>query len=125
MVATANLGERAGLLAGAALMLDYVLNVAVGISAGVGAIVSAIPRLQPHILGLCLAILLVLTFVNLRGVREAGLAFMAPTLAFVACLSGVIVAGSSKLGLMADIPCLQRQFPDPDRRSVRSACGYW
>ena len=73
IVATANLGERAGLLAGAALMLDYILNVAGGISAGVGAIVSAFPRLQPHILGLCLAILLVLTFVNLRGVREAGL----------------------------------------------------
>ena len=96
IVASANLGERAGLLAGAALMLDYVLNVAVGISAGVGAIVSALPRLQPHTLGLCLAILLALTLVNLRGLREAGLAFMLPTYVFVTSLGGVIVAGLFK-----------------------------
>ena len=93
IVASANLGARAGLLAGAALMLDYILNVAVGISAGVGAIVSAMPSLQPHTLALCLGILVVLTLINLRGVREAGLAFMAPTYIFVACLGGVIVAG--------------------------------
>lgn len=93
IVASANLGARAGLLAGAALMLDYILNVAVGISAGVGAIVSAVPSLQPHALALCLGILVVLTLINLRGVREAGLAFMAPTYVFVACLGGVIVAG--------------------------------
>jgi amino acid transporter len=93
IVASANLGARAGLLAGAALMLDYILNVAVGISAGVGAIVSAVPSLQPHTLALCLGILVVLTLINLRGVREAGLAFMAPTYIFVACLGGVIVAG--------------------------------
>jgi amino acid transporter len=93
IVASANLGERAGLLAGASLMLDYILNVAVGISAGVGAIVSAVPALQPQTLGLCLLILGMLTLVNLRGVREAGLVFMAPTYVFVACLGGVIVAG--------------------------------
>jgi amino acid transporter len=93
IVASANLGARAGLLAGAALMLDYILNVAVGISAGVGAIVSAVPSLQPHTLALCLGILVVLTLINLRGVREAGLAFMAPTYIFVACLGGVIVVG--------------------------------
>src|SRR6202035_3015391 len=76
-VASENLGSRLGLLAGAALMLGYILNVAVGISAGVGAIVSAIPSMQPHPLTLCLAILAVLKIINLRGVREAGLAFMA------------------------------------------------
>jgi amino acid transporter len=96
IVASANLGARAGLLAGAALMLDYILNVAVGISAGVGAIVSAVPKLQPHTLGLCLAILVILTIVNLRGLREAGLAFMLPTYVFVASLSGLIVAGLFK-----------------------------
>jgi amino acid transporter len=57
IVASANLGQRVGLFAGAALMIDYILNVAVGISAGVGAMVSAIPSLQPHTLRLCLAIL--------------------------------------------------------------------
>src|SRR3954454_10027547 len=55
-VASENLGPAAGLLAAAALMIDYTLNVAVGISAGVGALISALPRLQPHTLGLCLAI---------------------------------------------------------------------
>jgi amino acid transporter len=95
-VASHNLGARAGLLAGAALMIDYVLNVAVGISAGVGALVSALPRLQPHTLSLCLAILLLLTLVNLRGVRETGLVFMAPTYLFVACLGGVILFGVAK-----------------------------
>jgi amino acid transporter len=58
IVASANLGQRVGLFAGAALMIDYILNVAVGISAGVGAMGSAIPALQPHTLRLCLAILL-------------------------------------------------------------------
>jgi amino acid transporter len=95
-VASHNLGARAGLLAGAALMIDYILNVAVGISAGVGALVSALPRLQPHTLSLCLAILLLLTLVNLRGVRETGLVFMAPTYLFVVCLGGVILFGVAK-----------------------------
>ena len=92
-VATQNLGTRAGVVAGAALMIDYVLNVAVGISAGVGALVSALPQLQPYTLPLCLAILVILTVVNLRGVRETGLALMAPTYVFVGCLGGVILLG--------------------------------
>ena len=69
-VARENLGANAGLLAASALMTDYVLNVAVGISAGVGALLSAIPALQPHRLALCILILILLTVVNLRGVRE-------------------------------------------------------
>src|SRR5215470_4736087 len=72
-VAKQNLGATAGLLAAAALLIDYVLVVAVGISAGVGALVSAVPGLQPHTLAICLAILVLVTLVNLRGVREAGL----------------------------------------------------
>jgi len=93
IVASANLGARAGLVAGAALMLDYVLNVAVGISAGVGAVVSAVPALQPHTLILCLAILAILTLVNLRGLRDAGAIFMAPTYVFVLCLGTTILIG--------------------------------
>ena len=92
-VASQNLGAHAGLLAAAALMIDYILNVAVGISAGVGALVSALPNLQPHTLGLCLGILLILTLVNLRGTREAGIAFMAPTYVFVGSLLIVICLG--------------------------------
>src|SRR4051812_26214598 len=72
-VAKENLGAAAGLLAAAALMLDYVLVAAVGVSAGVGALVSAVPRMQPYTLELCLAILAGITVVTLRGVRESGL----------------------------------------------------
>src|SRR3979411_2138431 len=78
-VARENLGAGAGVLAGAALMIDYLLNVAVGISAGIGALVSAVPSLQPHTLSMCLLVLALLTIVNLRGIREAGTAFIAPT----------------------------------------------
>src|ERR1700753_4193405 len=69
-VARQNLGASAGLLAAAALLIDYVLVVAVGISAGVGALVSAVPGLQPHTLGICLGILGLIMLINLRGVRE-------------------------------------------------------
>ena len=85
-VASQNLGPNAGVLAASALMIDYVLTAAVGISAGVGALVSAAPSLQPHTLGLCLAILAVITIVNLRGARETGAIFMLPTYAFVGTL---------------------------------------
>jgi amino acid transporter len=85
-VARQNLGVFAGLLAAAALMIDYVLTAAVGISAGVGALISAVPSLQPHTLSLCLAILLLITIVNLRGVRETGAVFLFPTYLFVATL---------------------------------------
>src|SRR5579862_9326381 len=95
-VATENLGDSAGLLAAAALMIDYVLTAAVGISSGVGALISAVPVLQPHTLELCLGILLLLTVVNLRGVREAGGLFMLPTYLFVFCLLGLIALGVGK-----------------------------
>ncbi len=84
-VAKQNLGRHAGLWAAVALMVDYTLNVAVGISAGIGALVSAFPVFQPYILLLCLGVLALLAFMNLRGLREAGLAFMPPTYLFVGC----------------------------------------
>src|SRR5713101_2633279 len=96
-VARENLGSRAGVLAGAALMIDYLLNVAVGISAGIGALVSAAPSLQPHTLAICLGVLAILTMVNLRGVKEAGSAFVAPTYFFVGTLAVVILVGLYKV----------------------------
>ena len=93
-VASENLGASAGLFAAAALMIDYILNAAVGISAGVGALVSAFPRLQPHILALCLAILLILTLINVRGVKDTGTAFLIPTYLFVGTLLIVILVGT-------------------------------
>ncbi|HTW60822.1 MAG TPA: APC family permease [Terracidiphilus sp.] len=92
-VASENLGEGAGLLAAAALMIDYVLTASVGISAGVGALISAVPSLQPHTLALCLGVLVILTLVNMRGVRDAGVAFMIPTYLFTGTLLVVIGVG--------------------------------
>jgi amino acid transporter len=92
-VASQNLGEGAGLLAAAALMIDYVLTAAVGISAGVGALISAVPSLQPHTLGLCLGVLVILTIVNMRGVHDTGVIFMIPTYLFTATLLIVILWG--------------------------------
>jgi len=95
-VATENLGQGAGLLAAAALMIDYILTAAVGISAGVGALVSAMPSLQPHTLQLCLAILILITIINLRGVQETGGVFLLPTYVFISCLLGLIAVGLFK-----------------------------
>jgi amino acid transporter len=95
-VASANLGVWAGLLAAASLMVDYVLTAAVGISAGVGALISAVPSLESHTLSLCLGILLVVTIVNLRGVRETGGVFMVPTYLFIFCLLGTIAIGLAR-----------------------------
>src|ERR1700720_749538 len=103
-VASENLGTFPGLLAAAALMLDYVLTAAVGISAGVGALVSAVPQLQPHTLAMCLSILLIVTIVNLRGVREAGVFFMIPTYAFLGSLLCAILIGVTKSVLAGGHP---------------------
>src|SRR6516164_443600 len=85
-VARYNLGAFWGLLAAAALLADYILTAAVGISAGVGALISAVPALLPHTVALCLGILIVITVLNLRGVREAGTAFAIPTYLFAGTL---------------------------------------
>lgn len=96
-VARENLGTGASLVAAAALMIDYILNVAVGISAGVGALVSSIPALHPHILPLCLAILALVALANLRGTREAGLAFAVPTYLFLVTFLALLAWGVIKI----------------------------
>jgi len=85
-VARENLGTFPGLLAATALMIDYVLTAAVGISAGIGALTSAAPGLLSKRLALCLLALVILTLVNLRGLREAGAIFMVPTYLFLGCM---------------------------------------
>ena len=122
-VAKENLGTHAGLLAAAALMIDYTLNVAVGISAGIGALVSAVPPLQPYTLLLCLAVLFLLTFVNLRGLRESGLAFMPPTYLFVGCLVLVLVIGIFKALVSGGHP--QPVNPLPQRPAAHEQITLW
>jgi amino acid transporter len=126
-VAAENLGELPALLAASALCLDYVLNVAVAISAGVGAIVSAQPVLLPYTLTLCLTILTVITIVNLRGVREAGLLFMLPTYAFLVCLGAAVALGIAKAVTAGGHPMPVVAPPRPIRPSVPVAglAGIW
>lgn len=104
IVASDNLGTLPGLCAGVALLLDYLLNVAVGIAAGVGAVVSAIPALHPYTLTLCLLVLLTLTIVNLRGVRESGLIFVIPVFVFIGCIGVVVVIGLIQAWQSSGIP---------------------
>ncbi|HTH53396.1 MAG TPA: APC family permease [Edaphobacter sp.] len=92
-VASENLGDGAGLLAAAALMIDYILTAAVGISAGVTSLTSAVPELHQHRLIICLVILGILAVVNLRGVKDTGAAFIIPTFLFVGSLLTVIIVG--------------------------------
>lgn len=122
-VARENLGVTAGLLAAAALMVDYVLVVAVGISAGIGALVSAIPQLLPYTLSLCLLTLAVIAIVNLRGVRESGLAFAIPTYLFVVSLLGVVAIGIVKTLLAGGRPTPVE--PPPLLPAGADVAGWW
>src|SRR5579863_880959 len=124
-VASENLGTFPGLLAAAALMIDYVLTAAVGISAGVGALVSAVPQLQPHTLALCLLILAVVTIVNLRGVREAGVFFMVPTYAFLGSLLIAILIGVTKSVFAAGHPIPVVAPPASVAGPVSAAVSLW
>ena len=122
-VASENLGHRAGLLAAAALMIDYVLTAAVGISAGVGALISAVPSLQSQTLRLCLGILILITIVNLRGVQESGGVFLLPTYIFIACLLGLIAVGVYKTLAAGGHPV--PVIAPPQLRGVTSAVSAW
>jgi amino acid transporter len=98
-VSRANLGVRASLVAASALLVDYVLTVAVSVVAGVAAITSAFPALVPHAVSLSLAFVVLLTVVNLRGVKESGRAFAVPTYGFVAIVVLLLVVAGIRLAL--------------------------
>ena len=122
-VARFNLGSPASLLAAAALLADYILTAAVGISAGVGALVSAVPSLLPHTVSLCVGILIVITILNLRGVREAGFVFAVPTYLFVGTLLITIVAGVLRVFLSGGHPTPVAPLPPPPQ--MTEAVSYW
>src|ERR1700690_2482598 len=122
-VARFNLGAGASLLAAAALLADYILTAAVGISAGVGALISAVPSLMPHTVSLCVGILIVITILNLRGVREAGSAFAVPTYLFVGTLLITIVAGILRVLLSGGHPTPAVALPLPPK--MTEAVSYW
>jgi amino acid transporter len=110
VVAKENLGTLSSLVAAAALLVDYVLTVSVSVAAGVLAITSAAPSLAAHKVSLSLALILLLTIVNLRGVRESGIAFALPTYAFVVVMYVMLATGIAKC---ATGSCPQAHVPDP------------
>jgi amino acid transporter len=93
IVASDNLGTGAGLLAGGALLIDYTLTVAVSVSAGVAAITSLVPDLYPERVVIAVLIVALLTIGNLRGIRESGTIFMAPTYLYLVAIFGLIAWG--------------------------------
>ncbi|WP_460110056.1 APC family permease [Streptomyces sp. YKOK-J1] len=92
-VARTHLGARTSLVAAASLVLDYVLNVAVAVTAGVAALTSAFPSLYGDRLWLCLAVLALITGVNLRGIVESAKAFIVPTVVFVGSIFVLVAVG--------------------------------
>jgi amino acid transporter len=92
-VSRANLGRGASLVAASALLVDYVLTVAVSVAAGVANIVSAVPALGPHALLTAVALVGLLAVMNLRGVKESGVAFAIPTYGFVLCVFAMLALG--------------------------------
>ena len=93
IVSKDNLGVPAGLIAGAALLIDYVLTVAVSVAAGIAALTSAFPRLFPYRPWLCVLAVVGIAVANLRGIRESGKLFAAPTYLFIASIGVLIVYG--------------------------------
>jgi amino acid transporter len=93
IVAKENLGTLPGLVAAAALMIDYVLNVAVSVAAGVLNLATLFPRLVPYIVLIDVVLVVLITVVNLRGVRESGTIFALPTYFFVVSALLMIIVG--------------------------------
>jgi amino acid transporter len=118
IVAKENLGTIPGLVAGAALLIDYVLTVAVSISAGVAALTSAFPFLATHAVAFGIALVLLIMLFNLRGVRESASIFVWPTYFFIGSFFLLIVSGlwaiitnSPRLPAEHAAPILQTTYP--------------
>jgi amino acid transporter len=102
-VATVNLGRRAGLVVASALLVDYTLTVAVSISAAAANIGALVPYVAEHKVQFAVAAIVVLTAVNLRGIRESGVAFAIPTYAFMIGIGTLIVWGLTRILLLGDV----------------------
>ncbi len=104
IVARTNLGTLPGLLAAAALLVDYLLNAAVSLTAGVAALASAFPDLWSHRVAIALVLLLVITLVNLRGLQEAGTFMAVPVYIFLGAYLSMLVYGLIRLAIEGPTP---------------------
>lgn len=93
IVARENLGKHPSLVAGASMLVDYILTVAVSVSAGVAAIISAFSGLAPYRVQVCVGFIVVVTIANLRGIKESGALFAPPTYLYVLSLASLIIVG--------------------------------
>jgi amino acid transporter len=104
VVAKDNLGALPGLVAGAALLVDYILTVSVSTASGVAAVTSAFPALYPHRMEICVTAVFMLMVANLRGIRETGRIFTVPTYWFIFCLWLLMLGGFYRLANGATPP---------------------
>jgi amino acid transporter len=104
IVAGDNLGDRAGILAASALLIGYVVTVAVSVSAGVAAMTSIIPELYDHRVWIGVVMVALLTLGNLRGIRESGSIFMAPTYLYIVVMLGIVGVGLWQVFLGGGLP---------------------
>ena len=105
-VVTTNLGRTGGVTVGAALLCDYTLTVAVSVSSGAQYAAAALPFLNGHEVLLAVGLVVVLTTLNLRGVRESGSAFAIPTYVFMAAIGAMAVVGGVRWAL-GDLPAAE------------------
>jgi amino acid transporter len=112
IVARTNIGEWSGLVAAAALMIDYVLTVAVSVAAGVAAITSAVPSLFEHRIAMGVAAIVLMVMVNLRGIRESGLVFAIPTHLSIVMLVSMVGVGGAQILLGQTQPVTPQLGPD-------------
>jgi amino acid transporter len=101
-VASVNLGPRYGLGVASALLVDYVLTVAVSVSSGVANLGSVVPFVAEHKVGVAVGAVVLLTAINLRGLRESGTAFAIPTYGFMIVIIGMILTGLFRIFIMGD-----------------------
>ena len=117
VVSRENLGEKPALVAGASLLVDYILTVAVSVSAGVAAITSAFPALRPERVEICLAFIAIMTVANLRGLKESGRLFAGPTYVYVIFLALLIIIGLIRVAT-GDLEALP-----PNTESIQELTG--
>ncbi|MGE0454657.1 MAG: APC family permease [Vicinamibacteria bacterium] len=120
IVARDNLGEFPAQIAGAALLMDYILTVAVSVSSGVAQVASAFPFIFEHRVALAIALVLLVMFVNLRGVKESGVVFAIPTYFFLLMITATVGVGFLRhlMGSLGSVPAPPHLEPPRELQAV-------
>ena len=111
IVSKDNLGTNAGLIAAAAILIDYTLTVAVSVSSGVAAVTSAVPALSPYLVPIGVILIFLIMLTNLRGIRESGTIFAIPTYIFIVAFAAMLIFGFVQIFITGYTP-INQPFPD-------------